>query len=110
MPDWLGHVETADARLVDVSADRAQYLIRHGSMRAGLYAPIEDDQQPHAQDELYIVNRGRARFRRADELYDIQPGHLIFVPAGMEHRFEAMSDDFATYVVFWGPENGEAER
>ena len=36
------------------------------------------------------------------------PGDVIFVEAGAVHRFEAYGDDFATWVVFWGPEGGEA--
>ena len=35
---------------------------------------------------------------------------MIFVEAGVEHRFEEFSDDFAVYAVFWGPKGGEAER
>lgn len=79
-------------------------------MRAGLYAPKIDDQEPHTQDELYIVEGGRARFRRGGEVVEVEAGHFLFVPAGMDHRFEAMSHDFATYVVFWGPDHGEAEQ
>jgi hypothetical protein len=32
---------------------------------------------------------------------------MLFVPAGVEHRFEDFSDDFAVWVVFWGPDGGE---
>lgn len=110
MTPWLDHVATASARLADTKADRAQYLIRHGTMRAGLYAPRQDDQQPHSQDELYIVQAGRARFHRDGEAVEVEAGHLIFVPAHTSHRFEAMTEDFATYVVFWGPDNGESDR
>jgi hypothetical protein len=35
------------------------------------------------------------------------PGELLFVPAGVVHRFEDFSDDFATWVMFYGPEGGE---
>jgi mannose-6-phosphate isomerase-like protein (cupin superfamily) len=44
---------------------------------------------------------GDARFR-------FGPGDVLFVPAGVEHRFEDFSDDFVTWVVFYGPEGGEA--
>ena len=33
----------------------------------------------------------------------------LFVPAGVEHRFEDFTDDLAVWVVFYGPEGGEAE-
>ncbi len=35
------------------------------------------------------------------------PGDILHVPAGVEHRFEEFTDDFATWVVFYGPEGGE---
>ena len=35
--------------------------------------------------------------------------HLLFVPAGMEHRFEDLSEDFGTWVVFYGPAGGERD-
>ena len=34
-------------------------------------------------------------------------GEVLFVPAGAPHRFEDFSDDFATWVFFYGPEGGE---
>ena len=36
------------------------------------------------------------------------PGDLLFVPAGVIHRFEEFSDDLVVWVVFYGPEGGEA--
>jgi mannose-6-phosphate isomerase-like protein (cupin superfamily) len=40
----------------------------------------------------------------------VEPGEVLFVPAGIEHRFEDFSDDFATWVFFYGPEGGESDR
>ena len=34
---------------------------------------------------------------------------LIFVPAGIEHRFENFTDDFSTWVIFYGPAGGEKD-
>jgi mannose-6-phosphate isomerase-like protein (cupin superfamily) len=34
-------------------------------------------------------------------------GDLLFVPAGVIHRFEEFTDDFCTWVMFYGPEGGE---
>ena len=44
---------------------------------------------------------------REKERISFAPGTVIFVPAAIEHRFVDFSDDFATWVVFWGPEGGE---
>jgi hypothetical protein len=32
------------------------------------------------------------------------------VPAGVPHRFVDFSDDFETWVVFYGPKGGEAAK
>jgi len=34
---------------------------------------------------------------------------MLFVPAGLEHRFVDFTDDLAVWVVFYGPEGGESE-
>jgi hypothetical protein len=32
---------------------------------------------------------------------------VLFVPAGMDHRFVNFSGDFAAWVIFYGPAGGE---
>ena len=84
-------------------------LFRHGSMSVEVYAPRgHDPQQPHTRDELYVVIAGRGTFRCADRRFTFGPGDLLFVPAGIPHRFEDFGDDFSTWVVFYGPEGGES--
>jgi mannose-6-phosphate isomerase-like protein (cupin superfamily) len=83
-------------------------LFAHGSLEVEVYAPIgEDLQQPHSRDEVYVVISGTGMFRNGDERLPFKPGDLLFVPAGVAHRFEEFTDDFATWVVFYGPEGGE---
>lgn len=110
MSDWLEHVEPALSQLARDKADPAQYLLRHGTMRAGLYAPGNDDQHAHDQDELYIIRSGSAKFHRENDVVNVEAGHFIFVRAGTAHHFEEISSDFVTYVVFWGPHDGEPDR
>jgi mannose-6-phosphate isomerase-like protein (cupin superfamily) len=82
--------------------------LRHGSMVVELFAPSGvDTQTPHAQDELYFVHSGTGTFVLAGERHPFAPGTCFFVPAGVEHRFEAFSPDFSAWVVFWGPPGGE---
>lgn len=93
---------------VAASPDRAFVGLRHGTMRALLYAPKgRDDQTPHKQDEVYIVQSGHGRLRKGAETRDFGPGDVLFVEAGAEHRFEDFSDDFAAWAIFWGPTGGE---
>jgi hypothetical protein len=92
----------------DPSAMRFAYGLRHGTMKLGLYATAgEDRQQPHAQDELYVVAGGSADFVRAGERVSCATHDVLFVEAGVAHRFENMSPDFLTWVIFWGPDGGE---
>lgn len=80
----------------------------HGTMSVELYAPRGTDPQgPHEQDELYFVLSGHGEFVLAGASHRFAPGDAFFVPAGAPHRFERFGDDFATWVVFWGPRVGE---
>ena len=108
--DWIVPLDRILADLVETpDGKRINYPIRHGSMRVGVYAPRPpvDPQQPHDQDEIYIVISGRGTFVKQGERRTFGPGDLIFVEAGAEHRFEDYGPDFATWVVFWGPKGGE---
>lgn len=85
-------------------------VMRHGSMSVEYYAPrIKDLQTPHLQDELYIIISGKAFFMRGEQKTTCMSGDLLFVPAHTPHRFENFTDDFATWVVFYGPVNGESD-
>jgi mannose-6-phosphate isomerase-like protein (cupin superfamily) len=81
-----------------------------GSMRVLLFKPeLRDVQVPHRQDEIYIVKSGTGTFSKSGDVRAFGPGDVIFVEAGAEHRFESFSEDFETWVVFWGPDGGEGE-
>lgn len=83
-------------------------VFNHGSMEAELYTPSgTDPQQPHTRDEIYLVARGSGGFFDGRRLLSVQAGSFIFVPAGVPHRFENFSKDFAVWVLFYGPEGGE---
>jgi mannose-6-phosphate isomerase-like protein (cupin superfamily) len=90
------------------TGERFIQALAHGSMSVELYAPQGTDPQgPHEQDELYFIIAGSGEFVCGDERARFAPGMALFVPAGTPHRFEGFSDDFATWVVFWGPQGGE---
>lgn len=90
------------------SGERFAAALAHGTMSVELYAPLGDDPQtPHAQDELYFVIAGSARLVIEGTAYSAAVGDCLFVAAGQQHRFEAFSADFVTWVVFWGPAGGE---
>lgn len=70
-----------------------------------LYAPAGvDRQKPHARDEIYIVARGGGEYVVSGKRVTCGPNDLLFAPAYAPHRFENFTDDFAVWVLFFGPE------
>ena len=75
-------------------------LMQHGSMSVEYFAPEKiDTQTPHKQNELYLIASGSGTFVRNGEHIPFATGDVLFVPAGMEHRFEDFTLDFATWVT-----------
>lgn len=108
IPTWCWNLADALALVPKDAEVPYANIFRHGSMSLEIYAPIErDNQRPHAQDELYIVMTGQGRFLNGTRHHAFWPGDALFVPAGVEHRFEDFSDDIAVWVIFWGPQGGE---
>jgi mannose-6-phosphate isomerase-like protein (cupin superfamily) len=102
-------LEEALARLPGPAGERFASVLAHGSLLVEVYAPRgSDPQKPHTRDEAYVVVRGSGEFVVAGERQTFGPGDFLFVPAGVEHRFENFDDDLAVWVIFYGPEGGEA--
>ncbi|MEQ4208430.1 cupin domain-containing protein [Actinopolymorpha sp. B17G11] len=107
--DEAWQARTADLRQALATSDVPFVVaLAHGSMRVELFAPRGvDTQSPHPQDELYLVSRGTSRFVNDGVETLCQAGDVLFVKAGVEHRFVDFSADFETWVIFWGPDGGE---
>ena len=109
--------------LAEVAAERARRgklyreFLRVPAMSAGLYvlpAGRTDPQMPHHEDELYYVVRGHARMRVSSEEQAVggqaqgeqsgdqavSEGSVIFVAAGVEHRFYDITEELVVLVVF----------
>ncbi len=79
---------------------------RHLSM--GLYvlpAGGTDNQQPHREDEVYTVVRGRAHLTVGSETVEVEPGSIVYVDAGVEHRFHDIAEELHLLVFFAPPES-----
>lgn len=108
-PAWLATLAAGEAATRGRTPPFAT-LIAHGSMAVEYYAPEGiDPQKPHRQDELYVIAAGSGIFYKAGARHLFRTGDVIFVEAGLEHRFEDFTPDFATWVIFWGPDGGESD-
>ncbi|MEK6480233.1 cupin domain-containing protein [Catalinimonas sp. 4WD22] len=84
-------------------------LFEHGSLSVEIYKPDQTDQQkPHTRDEIYVIISGSGKFMLENETVNFAPGDFLFVPARKAHHFFEFSDDFSTWVFFYGPEGGES--
>ncbi len=87
------------------SASGRAYLefVRSPALSTGLYVLPSggvDGQSAHTEDEVYVVVRGRARIAVGSEDAPVGPGSVVYVAAGVDHRFHDIEEDLAVIVVF----------
>ena len=98
--DLVAESERADQRWRE--------FLRVPSLSMGLYrlkAGQADEQQPHSEDEVYVVIGGKASFRAGGPEQAVAPGSVIFVERTAEHRFVDITEDL-TVLVFFAPPEG----
>jgi mannose-6-phosphate isomerase-like protein (cupin superfamily) len=104
-------VADALAHLLGPEGERFATIFKHGTLLVEIYAPRgTDPQKPHTRDELYFVASGSGEYVCGDTRQQFGPTDFLFAAAGVEHCFENFTDDLALWVVFYGPEGGEAAR
>ena len=80
------------------------YEIVHASpgLEIGVYvlvAPDADRQQPHEDDEVYVILEGTGTLEIEGVETPLREGEGMFVPAGADHRFTAY-ESLAVLVIF----------
>ncbi len=106
----MARISTAEA-LAKLKDSRKEFLnlFSHGTLSVEIYKPDQIDRQtPHNRDEVYVVVSGSGRFFNDGKETPFMAGDFLFVRAGAEHRFLDFTDDFSTWVFFYGPEGGES--
>lgn len=102
-------VVEAMAKLPRPNGERFATVLRHGTLDVEIYAPRgKDPQKPHTRDEVYVVVQGNGEFRNGAKIERFGPGDVLFVPALEDHRFDSFTEDLVVWVMFYGPEGGEA--
>jgi GNAT superfamily N-acetyltransferase/mannose-6-phosphate isomerase-like protein (cupin superfamily) len=92
-------------RLPGPSGERSLAIFEHRDLLLKFYAPRgADPQKPHTRDELYVVARGCGEFELEGHCQPFGCGDVLFAPAGAQHRFLKFTQDFAVWVIFYGPE------
>jgi mannose-6-phosphate isomerase-like protein (cupin superfamily) len=64
-----------------------------------LVAPEPDRQQPHEDDEVYVVIEGSGVLEVEGKSVPVSVGDAVFVEAGADHRFTAY-EQLAVLVLF----------
>jgi len=102
----LGAAEPFDVSGVKdrLAAGTGGYEIVHRSegLELGVYvlvAPEADHQQPHRDDEVYVVLEGSGVLEVEGKRVELREGHAVFVPAGAEHRFVGY-EQLSVLVIF----------
>jgi mannose-6-phosphate isomerase-like protein (cupin superfamily) len=78
-------------------------FLRVPSMSLGLYvlpAGAVDPQKPHKEDEVYYIAGGRGIIRVGTEDHPVASGSIVFVEAGVEHRFHSITEELQILVFF----------
>src|SRR6476659_489776 len=100
-------VEEVKSRL---AAENGGYEVVHSSpgLEIGVYvlvAPEPDRQQPHDEDEVYVVLEGSGVLEVEDVATPLDEGMALFVPAGADHRCTAY-EHLSLLVIFNGDHSG----
>jgi mannose-6-phosphate isomerase-like protein (cupin superfamily) len=85
--DWVEHLASKDLSV-------GTYCLPPGGL---------DNQQPHTQDEIYVVRSGTATLVTDSGTAEVGPGSVIFVPAHERHQFTNVAGDLALLVIFAPP-------
>jgi quercetin dioxygenase-like cupin family protein len=78
-------------------------FLRVPSMSMGLYvleAGATDPQQPHTEDEVYVVTGGKAKIRVGNDVHEVKAGSIIYVDAHVKHKFFDIQERLETLVFF----------
>jgi mannose-6-phosphate isomerase-like protein (cupin superfamily) len=83
-PHWVEHLSAGDLSV-------GTYSLPAGSV---------DLQDPHSEDEIYVVLAGRGALATDTATVRVGPGSVVYIPAAERHRFVEVVEDLVALVVF----------
>lgn len=84
---WVEHLRATDLSL-------GTYSVPAGGV---------DDQRPHLEDEVYVVQTGEATIQTDSGEVRVGPGSVVFVPANEGHRYVDITEDLTLIVIVAPP-------
>lgn len=105
----LPTLEAARAEVQRRTGELYLEFLRRPSMSCGLYvleAGAADPQEPHQEDEVYVVLDGRAMITVAGQDQPVGPGSVVFVARTAPHRFHDITQRLSVLVFFAPAESG----
>src|SRR5262245_49917676 len=86
--------QESEAQIRALTEGHAVSVLQRGTLLTKLSLPVDPNvQTPHTQDEIYVIVRGTGWLAHDGRRDRFQAGDLLFVAAGVVHRFEDFSGD-----------------
>jgi mannose-6-phosphate isomerase-like protein (cupin superfamily) len=88
-------------------------FLRVPSLSLGLYrheAGASVPQEPHTEDEVYVVVSGRGSIEIEGADHAVTSGSVVYVPAGVAHHFHNVTEPLQVLVAFAPPEGSMATK
>jgi mannose-6-phosphate isomerase-like protein (cupin superfamily) len=99
----VASLEEARAEVQHRTGELYLEFLRRDSMSCGLYVlepGADDPQEPHHEDEVYVVLEGRAQLMVAGQDHPVGPGSVLFVARTVPHRFHHITERLSVLVFF----------
>ena len=94
----VDHTYSSKMLMDDIVAGGKSIHINEGTLKAGCRTPGDT----HTATEIYYTVKGEAILTLGEEKFDIKPGSLVYIPAGVFHALEnkSLTEDFVL-ITLW---------
>ena len=97
----LSFGESYDSRMIldhEITGRDNVIQINHGTVKPGFAL----GGGVHDEDEIYYILSGKGKLQLDDEIIDVYPDQVIFIPAGCFHALDNReSDEEMKILTFW---------